>query len=223
MLLPQVWQRWQQVALTARTFAASMALVVVPVFFQAPMVRSLPWLTLSLTGTWLMAGIGMLTRSHSRLWGDLLIGFGWTWLTGSIYWGWFRWEPYVHLPIEALGIPFTIALLAAGRGRVGGYFYLGSLFGTAVTDLYIYWVDLVPLWREVMQVDPSLVPMVLRQAVTTLQEPVAISRALLLAIGLLVVGLIPLQSRQPCWWAFGGAVLSTLIVDALFLVSALAL
>ncbi|MEL6399850.1 MAG: DUF3120 domain-containing protein [Cyanobacteria bacterium J06626_4] len=51
-----------------------------------------------------------------------------------------------------------------------------------------------------------------------MQTVVNFSRALLIAIALLTV---PLQSQQPCWWAFSGAVLSTLVVDLLFLTSAL--
>ena len=76
------------------------------------------------------------------------------------------------------------------------------------------------MWRQVMLVDPDWVPVILRQAATTLQNPIALSRGLLIALGLLVVGILPLQSRQPCWWAFSGAVLSTLVVDLLFLGSA---
>lgn len=204
-----------------KILVASIFLVVVPVFFQAPLVRSLPWLSLTLTGTWLMAGVSLIVRSNSRLWGDLLVGFTWTWLAGSIYWGWFRSEPFIHLPIEALGIPVVLILLVRGKGRIGSYFYLGSLLGTAVTDLYIYWTDLLPLWRQVMQVDSELVPVLLRQAAATLQNPVAVTQALALAVALLIIGTLPLKSKQPCWWAFSGAVLSTLIVDVLFLTSIL--
>ncbi|MGD1941124.1 MAG: DUF3120 domain-containing protein [Leptolyngbyaceae cyanobacterium] len=205
----------------AKVFWAAVFLVVVPVFFQAPLVRSLPWLSLALTGTWLLAGVSLTSRVTTQLWGDLLTGFTWTWLAGSLYWGWLRAEPLWHLPIEALGFPLVLVLLSRGQGRVGSYFFLGSLLGTAATDLYIYWTDLLPMWRQVMIVDPEWVPVLLREAATTLQTTVNVSRALLIAIALLTVGLLPLQSRQPCWWAFSGAVLSTLIVDLLFLTSAL--
>lgn len=114
-----------------------------------------------------------------------------------------------------------LILLTRGKGRVGSYFYLGSLFGTAITDLYVYWTDLVPLWRQVMQVDPDWVPALLQDAVVALQNPTAIGQAVVLAIGLLIVGILPLRSKQPCWWAFSGAVLSTLVVDLLFLTSIL--
>lgn len=204
-----------------KVFGVAVFLVVVPVFFQAPLVRSLPWLSLTLTGTWLLAGISLAARSGTKLWGDLLVGFTWTWLAGSLYWGWFRAEPLLHLPIEAIGLPITAGLLLRGRGRVGNYFFLGSLLGTAVTDLYIYWTDLLPMWRQVMEVDPAWVPTLLQEAASTLQNATDVSRGLAIALGLLTVGIIPLQSRQPCWWAFSGAVLSTLLVDMLFFISAL--
>ena len=207
------------VLLTARAkvWAAAVFLVVVPVFFQAPLVRSLPWLSLTMTSAWLLAGISLSSRAGTRLWGDLLTGFSWTWLAGSLYWGWLRAEPLWHLPIEALGLPIVVGLLAQGHSRVGSYFFLGSLFGTAVTDLYIYWNDLLPMWRQVMIADPDWVPVILQQAAASLQNSVSFSQGLLIALGLLTVGILPLQSKQLCWWAFSGAVLSTLIVDLLFL------
>jgi hypothetical protein len=203
-----------------RVLGAAVFLVVIPVFFQAPLVRSLPWLSLTLTGAWLMAGLGLASRTNYRLWGDLLVGFTWTWFAGSLYWGWFRWEPLLHIPVETLGIPVVLFLLRQGRGRVGSYFYLGSLLGTAVTDLYIYWTDLLPFWRQVMQLEPQGASVILQEAASSLQEPVDMSRALLLILGLLTVGLLPLRSPQLCWWAFSGAVLSTVVVDLLFLSSA---
>lgn len=207
--------------LRVRIFTAAVFLVVVPVFFQAPLVRSLPWLSLTLTGTWLLAGISLASRVGTRSWGDLLTGFTWTWLAGSIYWGWFRTEPLLHLPIEAIGFPLVLVLLSQGKGRLGSYFYFGSLLGTAITDLYMYWTDLLPMWRQVMIADPEWVPVLLQEAAKSLQNPTDFSRGLLLAVGLLFLGLLPLQSKQSCWWAFSGAVLSTLIVDLLFFVSAL--
>lgn len=216
-----VLQTWASWPLTLRVLLAAVGLVVVPVFFEAPLVRSLPWLSLTLTGSWVLVGVALMTHSSTRIWGDILVGFAWTWLAGSLYWGWFRWEPFVHLPLESVGIPIVLLLLLRGHSRVGCYFYLGSLLGTAVTDLYVYWMDLVPLWRQVMVAEPDQVAWVLRDAIAILQTPIAASRALLLGLGLLTVGVVPLRSQQPCWWAFSGAVLSTLLVDGLFAVSAL--
>ncbi|NEQ30614.1 MAG: DUF3120 domain-containing protein [Leptolyngbya sp. SIO4C5] len=214
--LIKIPQRWQ-------VLAAAIFLVVVPVFFQAPLVRSLPWLSLLLSGGWFFAGLSlaMSKLSYARPWGDLLVGFTWTWLAGSIYWGWFRWEPLIHLPIEAIGLPIVIACLLAGRGLVGSYFYLGSLFGTALTDLYFYWTNLIPYWRQLMQLPSDQAADILHRALVQLQSSGGLGHALLLLCVLVVCGCLPLAtSRSIHWWAFGGAVFSTIIVDSLFLLVA---
>lgn len=197
-------------------FAAAAFLVSVPVFVQAPLVRSFPWLSLISTGVWV--GLSVRLRQHPKLslWGDLLLGFSWTWLAGSIYWGWLRWEPLIHLPIEAIGLPVAIISLLKGQNKVGNWFYLGSLFGTVMTDIYFYLVDLIPYWRQLMQVEPNLAPTILRAAVSQVQTPWGVGSAIGLIAVLLAVGIAPLRSTQLHWWAFGGAVLSTLLVDGLF-------
>ncbi|WP_199313453.1 MULTISPECIES: DUF3120 domain-containing protein [Cyanophyceae] len=207
-----------------RFFAASVFLVSVPVFFQAPLVRWSPWLSLTLTLAWLGLGQWLQSRPSSnpssKLWGDLLLGFAWTWLAGSIYWGWFRWEPLLHLPIEAVGLPFTLLCLAKQRGKVGNWFYLGSLFGTVMTDLYFYIANLIPHWRQLMQVEPSQAQSILQDAVAQIQTPWGVCWATFLIIILLVVGCLPIRSRQLHWRTFSGAVLSTLLVDGLFWLAA---
>lgn len=205
-----------------QVFGAAMGLVILPVFVQAPLVRYFPWVSLAITPLWLGLGMVLMQRPRWQVWGDLTIGFGWIWLTGSLYWGWFRWDPVVHLPIEALGMPIAVLGLRYGCGRVGGYFFLGSLLGTAITDLYINWMHLFPVWRQLMAVEPDVAPVVLRAAAVALETDVAACRAVVLAIFLLVATAIALvTSRQLAWWAFGGAVLSTLIVDGLFFLSAM--
>jgi hypothetical protein len=207
--------------LQLQVFGASLGLVILPVFVQAPLVRYFPWVSLAMTPLWLGLGCWMMRRPQGQLWGDLIVGFGWIWLTGSLYWGWFRWEPVVHLPIEALGLPIAIFCLSRGWGRVGSYFFLGSLLGTAVTDLYINWMHLFPSWRQLMLTSPDLAPLVLRQASNALESDVAACRAVVLVLFLLVATAIALTtSRQLAWWAFGGAVFSTLIVDGLFFLTA---
>lgn len=207
--------------LQLQVFGAALGLVILPVFVQAPLVRYFPWVSLAMTPLWLMLGAALMKRPRWSLWGDLIVGFGWIWLTGSLYWGWFRWDPVVHLPIEALGLPIALACLQRGWGRVGSYFFLGSLLGTAVTDLYINWMQLFPTWRQLMLTSPDAAPLVLRAASATLQTDVAACRAVILVLFLLVATAIALStSRQLAWWAFGGAVFSTLIVDGLFFLTA---
>jgi hypothetical protein len=201
-------------------FGVALFLVSVPVFFQAPLVRLFPGLSLALTAGWLSLSLNLLSRSSTRLWGDLLLGFTWTWLAGSLYWGWLRWEPFWHLPVEAIALPIALYCLWRSQLKVGSWFYLGSLTGTVVTDLYFYGVDLIPHWRQLMQVDSALALPIFQSAIAQMQTPWGTSCALLLSIALIMVGITPLRTRQTHYWAFGGAVLSTLLVDGLFWVAA---
>lgn len=201
-------------------FSVAAFLVSVPVFVQAPLVRQLPLLSLAMTLGWVWLGLTLLKRKTTQVWGDLLLGFSWSWLAGSIYWGWLRWEPLIHLPVEAIGLPFALWGLWRGWGRVGNLFYLGSLFGTVLTDVYFYLTDLIPHWRQVMQVNPALAKPIFQNAIAQVQTPWGISWAVVLIATLLVVGLWSLTKGQLCWWAFSGAVLSTIFVDSLFWLAA---
>uniref|UniRef100_B8HRK4 DUF3120 domain-containing protein n=1 Tax=Cyanothece sp. (strain PCC 7425 / ATCC 29141) TaxID=395961 RepID=B8HRK4_CYAP4 len=211
-------------------FFQAVLLVSVPVFFQAPLVRWLPWGSLLATGVWLGLSAWLLYRPQTRVWGDLLSGFSLCWLAGSVYWGWLRWEPLFHLPVEAIGLPLALWGLHRNWYRVGIFFYLGSLLGTAITDLYFYVVDLIPFWRQLMQVDQAEAFVVLRSALAQIQTPWGIAWAGVLVIALLLAGLLPLtlggvRAAHPHrlhWWGFAGAVLSTLLVDGLFWVGAAA-
>jgi hypothetical protein len=197
-------------------------LVSVPVLFQASLVRWRPELSLALTAGWLMLALYLCRSPKTRSLGDLLVGFTWTWLAGSIYWGWLRWEPLFHLPIEAIGLPLAIACLARRQAMIGSWFYLGSLFGTVVTDVYFYITNVIPHWRQLMIAEPDWVHPIFQAAIANVTTPWGVIWGLTLAGLLIVVGAMPLQMRQPCYWAFSGAVLSTLLVDGLFLVAAIA-
>lgn len=201
-------------------FAAASFLVSVPVFAQAPLVRELPLLSLAIAPVWVWLGLALLQRKATQIWGDLLLGFSWSWLAGSIYWGFLRTEPLIHLPIEAIGLPFALWSLRRGWARIGNLFYLGSLFGTALTDVYFYLNNLIPHWRQVMQVDPSLATPILHSAIAQVQTAWGIASAVVLVSTLGVVGLWSLTKGQLCWWAFSGAVLSTILVDGLFWIAA---
>lgn len=201
-------------------FGAASFLVSVPVFFQAPIVRLFPVVSLWLTLVWVVVGWLLYRRASTRWWGDILLGFSWSWLAGSIYWGWFRWQPLIHLPIEAIGVPFALVCLWRGWGRVGNYFYLGSLLGTIITDVYFYLTGLIPYWRELMEVEPALASPILKSALAQMQTPWGFSWAIILVNLLLGISFYALQKPQLHWWAFGGAVLSTLVVDSLFWIAA---
>ncbi|MDJ0678796.1 MAG: DUF3120 domain-containing protein [Xenococcaceae cyanobacterium MO_167.B52] len=201
-------------------FGAASFLVSVPVFFQAPIVRLFPWISLFLTLFWIVLGWWLYKRPQTRWWGDIILGFSWSWLAGSIYWGWLRWEPLIHIPVESIGVPFALWCLWRGWGKIGNYFYLGSLLGTAVTDLYFYLTSLIPYWRKLMEVDPALASPIFKSALAQMQTPWGISWAIVLVNLLLGISLYSLQKEHLYWWAFGGAVLSTLVVDSLFWIAA---
>ncbi|HTL87877.1 MAG TPA: DUF3120 domain-containing protein, partial [Leptolyngbya sp.] len=147
-------------------FGAAVFLISVPVFFEAPLVRSMPLLCLLLTSVWIWASIALSAKPKTQHWGELLTGFTWTWVAGCLYWGWMRWEPTLHLPIEAIGLPIALWGLSRNWCKLGNFFYLGSLFGTAVTDIYFYLTDLIPYWRQLMQVEPDAVQPIFQQALT---------------------------------------------------------
>lgn len=216
-----------EVATPGWIFATSVFLVSVPVFFEAPLVRYLPLVSLILTGGWFWLSRCLLSQAATAVWGDLLMGFTGSWLAGSLYWGGLRWEPTLHLPVEAIALPLAVWCIRRRQWLVGAWFYVGSLFGTAVTDIYFYLVDLIPHWRQLMLAEPDLAVPIFRSAIAQVHTPWGIGCAAVLATVLLVVGFLPLRygkSRPSAlyWWAFSGAVLSTILVDGLFWLAALA-
>jgi hypothetical protein len=207
-------QNWQ-------VFAAAVFLVSVPVFFEAPLVRYLP--EASLVGTLLWFGAGLYLKRNPNLanWGELLVGFSWTWMAGSLYWGWLRMDPMLHLPVEAIALPIALFGLQRNWCRIGQSFYLGSLFGTIVTDLYFHLVGLIPAWKQIM-LNPSESSIVLQSALTLVYTPWGLAWAAILTMVLLFVASVGLvgRHRRKEWLAFSGAVLSTLLVDGLFWLAA---
>jgi hypothetical protein len=210
-----VW--WQLLQGTWGVFAAAAFLVSVPVFIEAPLVRQYPVISVISSLLWVWLGLIWIQRPQSKIWGDLLLGFSWSWLAGAIYWGWFRWEPAIHLPIESIGLPFAIWGIWQGFSKIGSLFYLGSLLGTALTDLYFYQVGLVEYWQQLMRVDPALATPILQQAISQVHTPWGIAWAVVLVNLLLAVGIMSLGTKQLHWYAFSGAVLTTIVVDSLFL------
>ncbi|PZU92633.1 MAG: DUF3120 domain-containing protein [Pseudanabaena sp.] len=196
----------------------SLFLVSVPVFFEAPLVRHAPWLSLIFSVGWLAIAKHLQENTKLHLWGSLIWGFSLTWLCGSLYWGWLRWEPAYHVPVEALALPWAIWATRQDTHRIGGWFYIGSLFGTTVTDLYFYAAHLFPHWQALMQVEAnvSLAQPILKNALSLVETPWGMTWACLLAALLLVTANKAMKSSDLAYWAFGGAVLGTILVDLLF-------
>ncbi|MEM9245834.1 MAG: DUF3120 domain-containing protein [Cyanobacteria bacterium P01_F01_bin.153] len=206
--------RWKGLAIGA-------FLVSGPVFLEAPLVRAYPVAALTLTLGWLGLAWWCDRQDHRKWWGDILFGFSLSWFAGAVYWGWFRWEPLFHLPLESLGVPVALACLWMGRGRLGSWFYLGSLLGTAVTDAYLWSIDLIPYWEQVMRVEPSKIAPILTEALIQMNTPSGFGWAMVCASALLISGGVALRSRQVAAWIFAGAVLNTLAVDGLFWLTAM--
>ncbi|WP_254946178.1 DUF3120 domain-containing protein [Cyanobium sp. AMD-g] len=197
-------------------------LVTVPVFLQAPWVRSAP-MAAALFTLPLLALALMLERRGQGQWqqlGVLLVGFCGSWLGGCLFWGWFRLHPVMHLPIEAFALPLAVAGLG-GRWRLAGGFYLGSLLGTASTDGVMAAAGLMDLWPQVLNAPLSEAPLLLQGAAIQVLQPWPLALVGLTAC-LLVFICRRLWALGETWRVTAAALGTTLAVDALFLGAALA-
>jgi hypothetical protein len=195
-------------------------LVTIPVFVQAPLVRWNPLLGMGLTLVWVGLGFWLKSLPRWSVWGDLLLGFSMSWFAGALYWGWLRWEPGLHIPIESIAVPVALLGLWGRWMVVGSCFYLGSLLGTAMTDLYFYSIGVMSYWRPVLESAPQDVPELLGQALLRTWTVPG------LFVGMLILGLLGGSARLALsrgkvqWFGFAGAVLGTILVDCLFVVAA---
>lgn len=200
--------------------ALGILLVSVPVFFEAPLVRTLPWLAVALTGIWAWGSVHLMRSPQTRFVGDLLLGLSWSWLAGAIYWGWFRWEPFWHIPIESVGLPFALWGIWRGWCKVGHYFYLGSLLGTAATDLYFYRMRLMPYWRQLMQAAPEQSLAIIRAGFQQVQTQEGLMAAAAFTTILLALAWWGWRHSEVHYWVVGGTLIGTVLVDGLFVVLA---
>ena len=202
--------------------AASGLLVTLPVFLQAPWVRLAPFSAALFTVPLLAIGLalGHHSQPRQRTIGALLVGFCGSWLGGCLFWGWFRLHPLWHLPLEAFALPLALGGLQ-GRWKSACGFYLGSLVGTAATDGAIALSGVMPLWPQVLSATPSQAPLLLQAAAQQVLEP----QALVLVVGCAILLI------QACRWLWlqgevgritSAALATTLAVDGLFLLAALA-
>ena len=197
------------------------ALVVVPVFLQAPWVRLHPSSATLFTAVILAIGVLLELRGpgHWRALGPLLVGFSDSWLAGCLFWGWCRLHPLWHLPIEAFALPLALAGLS-GRWRNASLFYLASLLGTACTDGAMALTGVMPLWPQVLSAPVAEAPALLHQAALQVLQPALLA----LVLGLAVV--LTLVARRCRHSGAGGrlaaaTLVTTVVVDGLFLIAAL--
>ena len=202
------------------------AMVVLPVFLQAPWVRLDPFSATLFTGVLIATGL-VLHQSRSQTASDvgaLLVGFSGSWLAGCVFWGWLRAHPVLHLPVEAFAVPVALGGLQ-GRWRLAATFYLSSLVGTACTDLAMAATGVMQFWPAVVTASLDQAPLLLHQAGLHLLQPLPLITLAAAAVLLLVAGRrLNLNNNGPQVdsASMASAVLiTTLWVDGLFLLTAL--
>lgn len=198
------------------------ALVVLPVFVQAPWVRSAPMAAALFTALLLTAGILLERQPHRRCkeFGALLVGFSGSWLGGAMFWGWCRLHPAWHLPIEAFALPLAVAGLG-GRWRLAGCFYLASLLGTATTDAAMLLSGVMDLWPQVLSGPLAEAPGLLQAAALAVLRPLPLM-VVGVSAGLLLSAAAWLWPRGQAGRIAAVTLATTLAVDGLFLAAALA-
>jgi hypothetical protein len=196
-------------------------LVTVPVFVQAPLVRTAPMAVALFTAPLLALAL-WLERSGQGLrqeLGVLLVGFCGSWLGGALFWGWLRLHPLWHLPVEAFALPLAVAGLGT-RWRLAGAFYLASLLGTAVTDGVMAATGVMDLWPGVLRAPLAEAPLLLQEAGLRVLAPVPL-------LGVALGAAVLLQLSQGLWSrgtigrVAAACLVTTLLVDGLFLAAAL--
>jgi len=204
------------------------ALVVLPVFVQAPWVRLNPLSACLFTLFLLALGIplALLGQRGWAVAGELLVGVSGSWLAGCLYWGWLRTQPLWHLPVESLVLPIALLGLSS-RWRLSSSFYLASLLGTACTDLMMVMTGVMNQWPVVVMAPLQQAPRLLHETAQQLLHPLPLI-ALVSAATLIVLLAQAMQQKTRLasefrsTWAVASAVLvTTVIIDGLFLIAAL--
>ena len=138
--------------------------VILPIFIQAPWVRFQPNSALLFTSFILVTAIFLSSEPSKKFFiiGSLLFGVAGSWLGGSLFWGWLSAHPILHIPVEAVALPLAIVGLGT-KWKIGSSFYLASLFGTAITDLTIFFTGLMDQWMNVINADDEIAPLILQK------------------------------------------------------------
>ncbi len=196
-------------------------LTVGPVFVQAPLVRWAPMVSALVTVPLLLLALAATRHpdpERQRL-GVLLVGFAGSWLGGTLFWGWGREHPVLHLPIEAFALPLAIGGLRT-RWRIGAAFYLSSLLGTALTDAMIALTGLMPFWPPIVQAAPEPAVVLLQEAARSLLKPLSL---LALALTSAWIGQLAwrLKAGDEAGRVAAATLASTVLVDGVFLGAAL--
>lgn len=196
-------------------------LVAVPVFVQAPWVRLAPMAAALFSVPLVAIGVVLEQRAedrHREL-GVLLVGFAGSWLGGSLFWGWCRLHPLWHLPIEAFALPLALAGLGS-RWRLAAGFYLASLLGTAATDAVMALCGVMGFWPAVLAAPPAEAAVLLQGAAAAVIQPAPLALTAAAALLLIRLGLGLWRRGDLASQVAGATLITTLAVDAAFLLAA---
>ena len=202
--------------------------VILPIFVQAPWVRLEPISALCFTFIILLV-LYVLYKANSNKWfivSSLLLGVSGSWLGGCLFWGWLSPFPILHIPVEAVVLPF--ALIGLGTNwKIGSSFYISSLIGTAVTDITIFLIGIMDQWREVIKADSESAPLILQKTSENLIQIKSLSIIIFVALILWLISK-EIYNSATINNTNGKALLvssyviqTTLIVDAIFIVLAI--
>ena len=212
-----------------RTLEAwSSALVVLPVFLQAPWVHLHPSSACLFTFVLLGCGtaLGQFGGEKWFQWGSLLVGVSGSWLGGCLFWGWLRAPPILHLPVEAVALPMAFVGLST-RWRVGAGFYISCLVGTACTDLMMLFTGVMHNWPMVVDASFQDAQQLLHQTAQDLLNTQAIALLTLAAFLIPLIArlmrerAIPNSSLGSMWIVASAALTTTVWIDGLFILTAL--
>jgi len=159
--------------------------VILPIFIQAPWVRLEPVSALCFTFL-ILGGAFVLHKKQPKKYfilSSLLFGVSGSWLGGCLFWGWLSPYPILHIPVEAVVLPF--ALIGLGTNwKIGSSFYISSLFGTAATDITIFLLGIMDQWRQVITADSETAPLILQKTSENLIQIKSLSIIVLVALAL---------------------------------------
>ena len=157
--------------------------VILPIFVQAPWVRFEPISALCFTFIILFVAF-LLSKKETNKWfivGSLLFGVSGSWLGGCLFWGWLSAYPILHIPVEAVALPLALVGLGT-KWKIGSSFYISSLFGTAITDMTIFFTGIMDQWREVITADSNSAPLILQKTSENLIHFKSLSIILVVAL-----------------------------------------
>ena len=202
--------------------------VILPIFVQAPWVRFEPISALCFTFVILFVAF-LLSRKvtdKSFIVGSLLLGVSGSWLGGCLFWGWLSAYPILHIPVEAVVLPFAMVGLGT-KWRIGSSFYISSLFGTAITDITIFLTGIMDQWKEVITADSDNAPLILQKTSENLIQFKSLFIMIFVALILWFISkeifnsAIPNSINGKALLVSSYVIQTTLIVDGIFIVLAI--